>query len=293
MGMSTSVVPALVKSSIVGLKSLGLDEAFVEKFIAEDPSVLGLGNDLKVLERQRQQEKGRLDLLLQDGAQNRRFEVELMLGELDASHLVRTIEYWDIERRRYPAYEHCAVVIAENITARFLNVITLFSGSISLIALQMSAVKVADKTGVVFLKVVDSRKLRSDDSGLLASSKSSSHDEWAKYAGSAVMDVVDKCCEIIKQESKRERSPYYTSGYVGMTDNGRSNLFVYFVPNKSSLWIFTKLDPAPWETRVQEAGLDSRSDGDFRVKVTPKDFSENEQLIREMLIAAVKQDEEA
>ena len=291
--MSTSAVPALVKSSIVELKSLGLDEAFVEKFIAEDPSVLGLGNDLKVLERQRQQDKGRLDLLLQDSAQSRRFEVELMLGELDASHLVRTIEYWDIERRRYPAYEHCAVLVAESITARFLNVITLFSGSVSLVALQMSAVKMADKTGVVFLKVVDSRKLRSDDSGLLSSSKSSSHDEWVKWAGTAVMHVVDKCCEIIKQASKRERSPYYTAGYVGMTDNGRSNLFVYFQPNKASLWIYAKLDPsAPWETRVQEAGLDFRSDGDFRVKVRPKDFSENEQLIREMLIEAVKQDEE-
>ncbi len=292
--MSTSAVPVLVESSIVGLKSLGLDEAFVEKFIAEDPSVLGLGNDLKVLERQRQQDKGRLDLLLQDSAQSRRFEVELMLGELDESHLVRTIEYWDIERRRYAAYEHCAVVVAESITARFLNVITLFSGSISLIALQMNAVNVADKTGIVFLKVVDSRKLRSDDSGLLSSSKSSSHDEWVKCAGKAVMDVVDKCCEIIRQKSKRERAPDYTAGYVGMTDHGRSNLFVCFQPNKSSLWIYAKLDPSePWETRVQEAGLDYRSDGDFRVKVTPKDFSENEPLIREMLVEAIKQDEES
>ena len=30
-------------------------------------------------------------------------------------------EYWDIERRRYPQYDHCAVLIAEDITSRFLN----------------------------------------------------------------------------------------------------------------------------------------------------------------------------
>lgn len=292
--MSTSAVPTLEKSSIIALRSLGLDEAYVEKLIAEDPSVLGLGSDLKVLERQRQQEKGRLDLLLQDSAQNRRFEVELMLGTLDESHLVRSIEYWDIERRRYPAYEHCAVVIAENLTARFLNVITLFSGSISLIAMQMSAVTVADKTGVIFLKVIDSRKLRSDDAGVLTSSTSSSRDEWVKYAGSAVMDVVDKCSSIIKQASKRTRALYYTSGYIGMTDNGHSNLFVIFSPSKSSLWIYANLDPTePWEKRAQEAGLDYRNGDDFRVKIAPRDFSENEQLIRELLTEAVKQDEES
>jgi hypothetical protein len=33
-----------------------------------------------------------------------------MLGATDESHIIRCIEYWDIERRRYPAYEHCAVL---------------------------------------------------------------------------------------------------------------------------------------------------------------------------------------
>ena len=46
------------------------------------------------------------------------------------SHIIRTIEYWDIERKRYPQYEHCAVLVAEDITSRFLNVISLFNGTI-------------------------------------------------------------------------------------------------------------------------------------------------------------------
>jgi hypothetical protein len=61
---------------------------------------------VSVVERQRRQEKaGRLDLLLQDDSEDIRYEVELMLGSVDESHLIRTIEYWDIERRRYPAYD--------------------------------------------------------------------------------------------------------------------------------------------------------------------------------------------
>ena len=31
---------------------------------------------------------------------------------MDESHIIRTIEYWDIERRRYPQYEHVAVIVA-------------------------------------------------------------------------------------------------------------------------------------------------------------------------------------
>ena len=38
------------------------------------------------------------------------------------------------ERRRYPAYDHCAVLVAENVTTRFLNVLGLVAGSILLLA---------------------------------------------------------------------------------------------------------------------------------------------------------------
>ena len=46
-----------------------------------------------------------------------RYEVEIQLGTTDESHIIRTIEYWDIERRRYPQYDHVAVIVAEEITA--------------------------------------------------------------------------------------------------------------------------------------------------------------------------------
>ena len=95
------------------------NEKWLQARIAEDTAILGLG-DLILLDRERRQENaGRLDLLLSDPEKNRRFEVEVMLGATDASHIVRTIEYWDHERRKYSAYEHCAVLIAEDVTTRF------------------------------------------------------------------------------------------------------------------------------------------------------------------------------
>ena len=80
--------------------------------------------DLVLKDRERIQPRaGRLDLLLQDVETNQRYEVEIQLGKTDEAHIIRTIEYWDIERKRYPQYDHTAVIVAEDITSRFLNVI--------------------------------------------------------------------------------------------------------------------------------------------------------------------------
>ena len=86
-----------------------------------------------------------------------------MLGSTDESHIIRTIEYWDLERRRYPQYDHYAVIAAEDVTSRFLNVIGLFNGSIPLIALQMSALKFGDQISLVFTKVFDAVSLGKPD----------------------------------------------------------------------------------------------------------------------------------
>jgi len=78
------------------------NEAWLQDRIAEDPSILGLG-DLELIDKERFQPKaGRLDLLFRDPDTGKRYEVEIMLGALDESHIVRAIEYWDIERKRFP-----------------------------------------------------------------------------------------------------------------------------------------------------------------------------------------------
>src|SRR6266511_1756336 len=131
------------------------NERWLQNKIADDPSLLGLG-DLVLKDRERLHPKaGRLDLLLQDAEANRRYEVEIQLGATDESHIVRTIEYWDIERKRYPQYDHTAVIVAEDITSRFLNVIALFNGAIPLVAIQLSAIRLGEQVSLVFSKVID------------------------------------------------------------------------------------------------------------------------------------------
>ena len=131
-------------------------EKWVQAKIAEDPKILGLG-DLVLLQQERiQPSGGKLDLLFQDADTKRRYEVELQLGSTDETHIIRTLEYWDIERKRYPQYDHCAVLIAEDVTSRFQNVVQgLFNGSIPLIAIQMQGYQIGEQFALIFTTVTD------------------------------------------------------------------------------------------------------------------------------------------
>jgi hypothetical protein len=292
--MSTATAPLkIVKSEIVALSSVGLPEAELEKRITEDPGILGLGK-LLLVERQRAQTAGRLDLLLEDLERQSRFEVELMLGRLDESHLMRAIEYWDIERRRYPGYDHCAVVIAEDLTSRFLNVIQLFSGSVPIIAIQVNCLKVGDSLALNFLKVLDGRgALRTDDRDE-AKGKATNREEWLKYVGQGILSIADDCLATINSVARRKRTLTYLQAFVGLKDGLKPNNFVHFYPRKSGIKILVRISPVePWAKRLEDSNLDFTQDADqLIIDVTPQTFAENRSLIDEILRESVKQDEE-
>ena len=145
-----------VKPEVVSLKEHPeINEKWLQDRIEEDPSILGLG-DLTVYQRERKQSSGgRIDLLLVDTETQTMYETEVMLGTLDESHIIRTIEYWDIERRRFLSKDHVAVIIAEEITNRFFNIISLLNRTIPIIAIQLSAIKYDNKLLLNFTKVLD------------------------------------------------------------------------------------------------------------------------------------------
>ena len=157
----------LISMERISLKNNpNIKEDTIQKYIYENPSVLGLG-ELSGIQREKiQPAGGRIDLLMTDD-ENTRYEIEIQLGATDPSHIVRTIEYWDIEKKRYPQYDHCAVIIAEEITGRFMNVISLFNGTIPLIAMQVSAFKNGDDISLVFTKVIDRVTFGNDEDDIV------------------------------------------------------------------------------------------------------------------------------
>jgi hypothetical protein len=139
-------------SKTLSICECGKDEHWLQDQIAANPSILGLG-ELEVVSREKQQSSGgRLDLLLGDSENGLMYEVELMLGATDESHIIRTLEYWDLERRRWPKRTHTAVLVAETMNRRFFNVIQLLSLTIPIIAIQTNIIEVAGNRVLHFTK---------------------------------------------------------------------------------------------------------------------------------------------
>jgi hypothetical protein len=139
------------------------DEYWLRDKIFEDPAILGLGDLQAVMKEKTQSQGGRLDLLLKNPEDDSMFEVELQLGATDESHIIRTIEYWDAEKRRWPSRSHTAVLVAEEITNRFFNVVHLLSMAVPIIGIQVQIVQIGDLKGLHFTKIVDSYEEPDDE----------------------------------------------------------------------------------------------------------------------------------
>ena len=221
-----------VKLDKISMKGSPLTERWVQELLTNDPTLLGLG-DLDVRETERPQLRaGRLDMLLTDPESSTRYEVELQLGATDESHIIRTIEYWDNERRRYPQYEHVAVIVAEEITSRFFNVISLFNGFIPLVAIQMTALRLDDASvSLVFTRVLDHVTLGTDEEDKAATTDRS---YWEKLSSAGCMRVVDRLHSLITEEDPEVRLSY-KKHFIGLARDGIANNYVSMQPRKK--WV--------------------------------------------------------
>lgn len=264
---------------------LEFNELWVQKHIIEDLSILGLG-ELILKDKERIQPKGgRLDLLLQDKDpdSNRRYEVEIQLGGTDESHIIRTIEYWDVERKRYPQYDHTAVIVAEDITSRFFNVISLFNGFIPLIAIQMKAMKCGDQISLVFTKVLDQMTLGlEEEDGEEVVDRS----YWEKTGTPDTVALADKLLEHIHTFASDIELNYHKF-YIGLAREGQPNNFVLFLPQKNAIRLEVRLPKSDdMEKLISEKGLDLidyNKWGRYRIRLSKTDVKENGEFLKELM----------
>lgn len=264
-------------------------EKWVQARIAEDPSILGLGDLILKDSERRQARAGRLDLLLQDSEAARRYEVEIQLGSSDESHIIRTIEYWDIERKRYPQYDHCAVLVAEDITSRFLNVVSMFNGTIPLIAIQMQALLVENKVALVFTTVLSevTRGVEDDESVDPAD-----RNYWEQRSSKATVAMADQLLDLVHAFAPH-LGLKFNKVYIGLGRDGQPSNFVIFRPKKNSLNLEIRLQQSDEvERQIEEAGLDSmeyiRWDGRYRLRLALPDVKKHSAVLKDLMQLAYR-----
>lgn len=282
-----------VKHGTISLKQHPeLNEKWVQDLISKDPSILGLG-DLVLRDKERMQPRaGRLDLLLQDSESSRRYEMEIQLGATDEAHIIRTIEYWDIERKRYPQYEHCAVLVAEDITSRFLNVVSLFNGTIPLIAIQLQALTIGNNITLVFTKVMDEMTRGIVDEDEDAEAAPADRAYWEERGTKATVHLADQLFEIVR-EFDPTLEMKYNRFYIGLSKDGQPYNFVLFRPQKSTVRIELKL-PRTDDTDklIDSAGLEALEyyarTGVYRLSLKKEDVIQKREQLKQLIEAAYK-----
>ena len=170
----------------------------------------------------------------------RRYVVEIQLGPTDETHIMRTIEYWDVERKRYPQYDHCAVLVAEDITSMFLNVVALFNNTIPLIAIQMQALKIGEHLTLVFTKVLDEYKRGVVDEDEEANAAPTDRPEWEKRGSKETVRLADELLALAK-EYDPSLELKYNKFYIGLSKDGQPFNFLSFRPRKSTINVSIKL----------------------------------------------------
>ena len=268
-----------------------LTERWLQDIIADNPSILGIGDVILKDKERIHQGAGRLDLLLQDADGSDRYEVEIQLGATDESHIIRTIEYWDIERKRYPQYNHTAVIIAEDITSRFLNVISLFNGSIPLMALQVKAIETSDGVGLDFTKVLDVQPL-----GLVDEDEEiaevTDRDYWLKRGTPQTVAMADKLLSyVLEFEPGAELN--YNKFYIGLKVNGRPNNYALFRPKKGFIGLEIRLPKTEENDAViNDAGIATleyyKRYSQYRLRITDNELEEKSEIIKQLLLASKK-----
>lgn len=263
-----------------------VNERSIQDFIADNPSALGLG-DLAYIGRERTQwTGGRLDLLLaaEDGYD--RYCVEVQLGATDPSHIIRTIEYWDSESRKNKAYTHTAVIIAETITNRFFNVISILANSVPIIALSASAHEIAGQRYIQFTKVIDTREeyFASPEDETVESPVDRAY--WIEKASEKSVIQAERLLSLL--EAQDAVQPSYNKHYIGIKVNGVSRNFALFTPRKSHILFEPQLSQSEdVDTLIAEAGADSLSydqrNGSYRLKLKVEPDEQDDMLALELL----------
>lgn len=178
------------------------------------------------------------------------------------------------------------MLIAEDITSRFLNVVQLFNGTIPLIALQMQALRLGEHITLVFTTVMDelARGLVDEDED--AASTPTDRAYWERRATKGTVSLADDLLKVLNTFDPSLKLKY-NKFYIGLEKDGQPYNFVTFRPKKNQVTFELKLpQSSELDAKIDAAGLDTleynKRWGVYRLRLTREDISAKAEVIKEL-----------
>lgn len=214
-----------------------------------------------------------------------RYETEIMLGRLDEAHIIRTIEYWDIERRRFPALQHRAVIVAEEITNRFFNIVSLLNQSVPIIAIQLSAFEVEGRIVLHFTTVLDLPEPTGEEDEISGEKVDRAY--WEKRSNAASLALVDNIISLVPTEAAPVR-PTYNKQHIAVGTSGQNFLWLHPRKSASHAHMHLRLKGADRDamiSKLEAARIYSGAKGprEMKVRISESELDAHKELVSDLL----------
>ena len=210
------------------------------------------------------------------------YEVEVMLGETDPSHIIRSIEYWDNEKRKYPQRQHFCVLVAESFDRRYFNVIQLMSLNIPMIAIQADLLEVNGEKILNFSKIIDiytEPEEDEEDTKQVNESTWNNDSPWTNLNAKEIYESL---------KGKHDRVDLrYTQSYISINIDGRNAYWLCKRIKPTSALFFSvkddeKVEAIKKKLEENDIGYTYNRYKEFMLNVDIKSIKKNIELLNEV-----------
>jgi hypothetical protein len=221
----------IVDGAYTTLRAIERDEAWLQKWIAEKPQRLGLGDFvIKKAELVHYKNKGgRLDILGYRGDLDTYYEIEVMLGECDADHGFRTLDYWARERAKHPNSRHYAVLVAEDLSGRYKTIIETLPQFLPFIGIEIRVIRLQHDQDLATVETAivaqpdDLIIEAGDEPGEAKDTAVQPRDRewWISHSSGAFIGTVDALSKYCIEQVGPSRIDYSAQSYVSLKKGRR------------------------------------------------------------------------